>query len=132
MMQQRTAALTGRKVDAGSGDLDAPKRLEDENIKIRTERENNERMVRDVEESVRDFARGIDDNLQEGAKTSTEDHERRRWVDGLGVEDEVRDFIMDLQRSSMAARSRAPGRREESRPAATTTPSSRFDQRSPS
>lgn len=110
MMQQRTAALTGKKIDVAEDDSAAPKRLEEENLKIRTEKENNERMVRDVEESVRDFARGIEDNLKEGGQTSANEHEKRRWEDALGVEDEVRDFIFDLQRSSRAARIRAQDR----------------------
>ncbi|KAL2270381.1 hypothetical protein VTJ83DRAFT_2565 [Remersonia thermophila] len=109
MMQQRTAALTGKKIDV-SGDLEAEKRLEEENIKVRTEKENNERMVRDVEDSVREFAKSIEDNLKEGTEDSTSEHERRRWEDALGVEDEVRDFIYDLQRSSRAARIRAQER----------------------
>jgi hypothetical protein len=109
MMQQRTAALTGKKIDVSS-DLDAEKRLEEESIKARTEKENNERMVRDVEDSVRDFAKGIEDNLKEGGQDSTTEHERRRWEDALGVEDEVRDFIFDLQRSSRAARIRSQDR----------------------
>ncbi|KAI1773667.1 hypothetical protein F4818DRAFT_452727 [Hypoxylon cercidicola] len=110
MMQQRTAALTGKKVDI-SDDGDAQKRLEEENLNIRTEKENNERMVRDVEESVREFSRGIEDNLKEGGQSSANEHEKRRWEDALGVEDEVRDFIFDLQRSSRAARVRAQDRK---------------------
>ncbi|KAM3069189.1 actin organization and endocytosis protein [Clarireedia jacksonii] len=110
MMQQRTAALTGKKIDIGNDDLDAPKRLEEENLKIRTEKENNERMVQDVEESVRDFSRGLEDSLKEGAENSSSEHERRRWEDGLGVEDEVKDFIFDLQRSSRSARIRTEDR----------------------
>lgn len=110
MMQQRTAALTGKKVDIGGDDLDAPKRLEEESIKVRTEKENNERMVRDVEDSVRDFAKSIEDNLKEGGQDSTSEHEKRRWEDGLGVEDEVKEFIFDLQRESRAARVRAQDR----------------------
>ncbi|KAI0393665.1 hypothetical protein F5Y17DRAFT_431314 [Xylariaceae sp. FL0594] len=111
MMQQRTAALTGKKVEITGDDLDAPKRLEEESIKARTEKENNERMVRDVEDSVREFAQSIEDTLKEGAQTSASEHEKRRWEDGLGVEDEVRDFIFDLQRSSRAARIRAQDRK---------------------
>ncbi|KAK6071629.1 hypothetical protein SCUP515_07826 [Seiridium cupressi] len=110
MMQQRTAALTGKKIDVSGDDSDAPKRLEEENIKIRTEKENNERLVREVEDSVRDFARGIEDGLKEGGQTSANEHEKRRWEDALGVEDEVRDFIFDLQRSSRAARIRTQDR----------------------
>ena len=117
MMQQRTAALTGRKVDVGADDLDAPKRLEEESIKVRTEKENNERMVRDVEDSVREFARGIEDTLKDGAQDSTSEHEKRRWEDGLGVEDEVRDFIYDLQRSGRAIRVRNQDRQGGRKPA---------------
>ncbi|KAK4123186.1 hypothetical protein N657DRAFT_664252 [Parathielavia appendiculata] len=109
MMQQRTAALTGKKIDVSS-DFDAEKRLEEESIKARTEKENNERMVQDVEDSVRDFAKGIEDSLIDGTQDSTSEHERRRWEDALGVEDEVRDFIFDLQRSSRAARIRSQDR----------------------
>ena len=125
MMQQRTAALTGKKIDVSS-DLDAEKRLEEENIKARTEKETNERMVRDVEDSVRDFAKGIEDNLKEGGQDSTTEHERRRWEDALGVEDEIRDFIFDLQRSSRAARVRSQdrqgGRQPSQEPARSEAP----------
>ncbi|KAI1867003.1 hypothetical protein JX265_007579 [Neoarthrinium moseri] len=130
MMQQRTAALTGKKIDVGTEDLDAPKRLEEENIKVRNEKENNERMVRDVEDSVGEFARGIEDTLKEGTKTSANEHEKRRWEDALGVEDEVRDFIFDLQRSSRAARirtqDRSGGRQATAEPVKAEAPP-RFD-----
>lgn len=111
MMQQRTAALMGKKVDIGSEDVDAPKRLEEETISAKGEKESNESMVRDVEESVRDFARSIEDSLKEGGKDNASEHERRRWEDGLGVEDEVRDFIFDLQRESRASRLRSQDKR---------------------
>ncbi|KAH6897013.1 hypothetical protein B0T10DRAFT_171641 [Thelonectria olida] len=128
MMQQRTAALTGKKIDIGTEDTDAPKRLEEENIKVKNEKEGNERMVQDVEESVRDFAHGIEDSLKEGGKDSTSEHEKRRWEDALGVEDEVRDFIFDLQRESRAARARSQDKRparpvvEETRPERVANP----------
>lgn len=106
MMQQRSAALTGKKIETVDDDLAAPKRLEEENIRIKTERENNERMVRDVEDSVREFAQGLEDGLKEGSQSSSSEHEKRRWEDGLGVEDEVKDFIFDLQRSTRSTRVR--------------------------
>ena len=106
MMQQRSAALTGKKIETVDDDLAAPKRLEEENIRIKTERENNERMVRDVENSVREFAQGLEDGLKEGSQSSSSEHEKRRWEDGLGVEDEVKDFIFDLQRSTRSTRVR--------------------------
>lgn len=112
MMQQRTAALTGKKVDpVGTEDTEGPKRLEEETIRVKNEREGNERMVQDVEESVRDFSRGIEDSLKEGGRDNTSEHEKRRWEDALGVEDEVRDFIFDLQRESRSAKLRAQDKR---------------------
>jgi hypothetical protein len=130
MMQQRTAALTGKKIDVGTEDSDGPKRLEEETIKVKNEKEGNERMVHDVEESVRDFARGIEDSLKEGARDNSSEHERRRWEDALGVEDEVRDFIFELQRESRSSRLRAQEKRggrstrpvEETRSAAVASP----------
>ena len=107
MMQQRSAALTGKGAPAGADDSDAAaRRMEEESSKAKSERELNERMIRDVEDSVRDFSRGLEDTLSQGSEDSTSEHERRRWEDGLGVEDEVKDFIFDLQRSSRAARVR--------------------------
>ncbi|KAI2778719.1 hypothetical protein F4815DRAFT_476399 [Daldinia loculata] len=111
MMQQRTAALTGKKLDIGDDEGDAAKRLEEESLKVRNEKDINEGMVRDVEESVREFSRGIEENLKEGGQSAANEHEKRRWEDALGVEDEVRDFIFDLQRSSRAARVRAQDRK---------------------
>ena len=115
MMLQRTAALTGKKIDSGSDDLAAQKHIEEENLKIRTEKENNESMVRDVEDSVREFSHRIEDNLKEGNESASNEHEKRRWEDALGVEDEVRDFIFDLQRASRSARLRAQERRGDGR-----------------
>lgn len=107
MMQQRSAALTGKPApSSGDDSAEATRRLEEENSRVRNERESNERMIRDVEESVRDFGRSIEDTLKDGGHDDSSEHERRRWEEGLGVEDEVKDFIYDLQRSSRAARVR--------------------------
>lgn len=106
MMQQRSAALSGKKIDTGDDGTAASQRLEDESRKVTREREENERMVRDVEDSVSEYAKGLESGLKEGGASASDDHERRRWEDGLGVEDEVKDFIFDLQRSSRAARVR--------------------------
>lgn len=107
MMQQRSAALTGKPAPAGGDDsAEATRRLEEESSNVRNEREKNERMIRDVEESVGDFSRGLEDSLKDGGHDEGSEHERRRWEEGLGVEDEVRDFIYDLQRSSRSRRVR--------------------------
>ncbi|KAK3062343.1 actin organization and endocytosis protein, partial [Teratosphaeriaceae sp. CCFEE 6253] len=63
-------------------------------------------MVKDVEESVGEYTKSLEAGLKEGAESRGDEHERRRWEDGLGVEDEVKDFIFDLQRSSRSARVR--------------------------
>ena len=107
MMQQRSAALTGRSVPASEDDSDAAaRRLEEENSKAKTERDHNERMIKDIEDSVREFSRTLEDSLLGDGGDATTEHERRRWEDGLGVEDEVREFIFDLQRGSRATRVR--------------------------
>ena len=101
MMEQRSAALRGKPVPAGGDDSEAAaRRLEAETSRVRTERENNERMVQDVEDSVKDFGKSLEDRLKEGSSDSSTEHERRRWEEGLGVEDEVKDFIFELQRES--------------------------------
>lgn len=107
MMQQRSAALTGKANPVAQDDSGAAsRRLEEENSRIKGEKENNERMIKGVEDSVQEFSRGLEDTLMRGDQDSTSEHERRRWEDGLGVEDEVRDFIYDLQRSSRSSKLR--------------------------
>lgn len=106
MMQARSAALTGRPVPASDDTGAATERLEKETSRIRSERENNERMIRDVEDSVREYTQGLEASLKEGGHDNTSEHERRRWEEALGVEDDVKEFIFDLQRSSRASRIR--------------------------
>ncbi|KAL5121920.1 actin organization and endocytosis protein [Pleosporales sp. CAS-2024a] len=106
MMQARSAALTGRPAPAADDSGAATERLEKENSRIRSEKENNERLIRDVEDSVREYTKSLESSLKEGGHDNTSEHERRRWEEALGVEDEVKDFIFDLQRSSRAARMR--------------------------
>ena len=107
MMQQRSAALTGKNHTGSDDDASAAsQRLDVEKLKIRTEKENNERMIKDVEDSVQDFSRGLENSLTEGKDSSGAEHEKLRWEDGLGVENEVKEFIFDIQRSSRAAKIR--------------------------
>lgn len=109
MMQQRLAALTGKPVAQSSDDNEAgSRRLAEETQKINSEKERNERMTRDVEESLNDFRKGLEDSLRETPRESgaVTDHERRRWDEALGVEDEVKEFIFELQRQSRATKTR--------------------------
>lgn len=114
-MQARAAELAGRPVPATEDDdgSAAARRLEEENAKIKAERERNEAMTRDVEDSVKEFSRSLEDSLKEESENSTREHERRRWEDALGVEDTIRDFIYDLQRSSRTAKVRKEERERE-------------------
>jgi actin cytoskeleton-regulatory complex protein PAN1 len=110
LMEQRSAALRGKPITASGNDSGAAaQRLEAESSRVREERERNERMVHDVEESVTSFGKTLQDGIKEGALSSSAEHEQRRWEDALGVEDEVRDFIYDLQRQSQSNRSRSSG-----------------------
>ncbi|KAL4813195.1 hypothetical protein BDW67DRAFT_109731 [Aspergillus spinulosporus] len=103
-MQARAAELAGRPAPASQDDEEAAtRRLEGENARVKAEREKNDSMTRDVEESVKEFARSLEDSLKEGEESSTREHERRRWEDALGVEDVIRDFIYDLNRGSRTA-----------------------------
>lgn len=104
-MQARAAELAGRPpppTDDGS----ATRRLEEEKNKVIAERERNDAMSRDVEESVKEFCTGLEDGLKGDDTNSTRDHERRRWEEALGVEDQIRDFIYDLQRNRKTAKIR--------------------------
>lgn len=135
MMQKRSAALAGKKVDDGDDGSGAAARLEEEQRRVSREREDNEKMVRDVEESVTEYSKGLESSLKEGGESASDEHERRRWDDGLGVEDEVKDFIFDLQRSSRSARvrneekaqPRASAREPVQDDSRTNTPVSRTD-----
>ncbi|OQE07204.1 hypothetical protein PENVUL_c014G07112 [Penicillium vulpinum] len=103
-MQARAAELSGRPAPATEDDDgQAARRLESESTHVKMERERNETMTRDVEESVRDFARSLEDSLREEGQNSTREHEKRRWEDALGVEDTIRDFIYDLSRNARTA-----------------------------
>ena len=122
MMQQRSAALSGKTAPGGAADdpAAATRRLEEETSRAKQEKDNNDRMVRDVEEGVTAYSRGVEDTLKEDTNDADE-HERRRWEDALGVEGEVRDFIYDLQRSSRASRVRREDTpRDTWRPAASS------------
>lgn len=110
MMQQRSAALSGKSAPSGDDYGSATKRLEEETQRVQTERESNERKIKDVEDSVTAFSQNLSDNLKEGGEKASTEHERRRWEDALGVEDEIRDFIFELQRNSRATKIRKDDR----------------------
>ncbi|KAJ5903813.1 hypothetical protein N7504_006196 [Penicillium tannophilum] len=114
-MQARAAELAGRPAPATEeDDGESARRMESERADANAERERNSTMTRDVEESVRDFARSLEDSLRDEGENSTRSHERRRWEDALGVEDIIRDFIYDLGRNSRTAHVRKEDRERSS------------------
>lgn len=127
MMQTRSAALIGHSVPATDDAGAATERFEQENLRVRAERDNNERMIRLVEDSVSEYTKGLELSLKKREHDNTSQHERRRWEDALGVEDEIKDFIFDLQRSSRVSQAfkddsshdtnRPSARSEQKRPA---------------
>lgn len=105
-MQARAAELAGRPAPVSDDDGSAQARLEQENSRIKLEQERHENMTRDVEDSVKDFTSGLEDGLRDQGESAGQEHERRRWEEALGVEDEIKELIFDLQRSSRTARVR--------------------------
>ncbi|EXJ79141.1 hypothetical protein A1O3_08642 [Capronia epimyces CBS 606.96] len=105
-MQARAAELAGRPVPTTDDEGAAQRRLEQETLKVKSEQERHESMTRDVEESVKDFVSSLEDGLRDQGESATQEHERRRWEEALGVEDEVKELIYDLQRSSRTAKVR--------------------------
>ena len=105
-MQARAAELAGRPVPATEDEGAAQRRLEQETSRVKLEQERHEGMTRDVEDSVKDFVSSLEDGLRDSGENATQEHERRRWEEGLGVEDEVKELIFDLQRSSRTAKIR--------------------------
>jgi hypothetical protein len=105
-MQARAAELAGRPAPAADDEAGAQRRVEQENSKIRAEQERHETMTRDVEDSVKDFVSSLEDGLRDQGESATQEHERRRWEEALGVEDEIKELIYDLQRSSRTAKVR--------------------------
>lgn len=103
-MQARAAELAGRPVPVSEDDgTAAARRLEAESVNVKAEKERNDTMTRDVEDSVKEFSRSLEDSLRDEGESSTREHERRRWEDALGVEDVIRDFIYELNRNSRTA-----------------------------
>ena len=121
-MQARAAELAGRPAPAADDEGATQRRLQEETSKVRSEQDRNEAMTRDVEDSVKDFVSSLEDGLREVAGSETQEHERRRWEEGLGVEDEVKELIYDLQRQSRTAKVRKD---EQTRSAPKTTSSYR-------
>ena len=105
-MQARAAELAGRPAPATDDEGGAQRRLEQETSSARSEQERHEAMTRDVEEGVKDFVSTLEDGLRDQGDSASQDHERRRWEEALGVEDEIKELIYDLQRSSRTAKVR--------------------------
>jgi hypothetical protein len=104
-MQARAAELAGRPAPA-QDDGSSEQRIAQEQSRVKSEQERNEGMARDVEESVRDFSGGLEEGLRDQGASASSEHEKRRWEEGLGVEDEVKELIFDLQRGSRTAKVR--------------------------
>ncbi|KAK9320401.1 hypothetical protein V1517DRAFT_209717 [Lipomyces orientalis] len=129
ILQARMAALTGRpaSVDSGGDDEQAAEvRLAEETDKIRVEKDQNEQMIRDVEESVRAVQDSLEGLLKETRQDFKVERERQLFEEGIGAEDEVRDLILEIQRrkarsepritSRLASNSSEPSRGSRSSP----------------
>ena len=93
MLQARMAALTGKPAPATSDDFEgAARRLAEETERVKREREDNERMIQGIEESAEQLKEGLERSLKDDGEGDQGDHERRRWEEALGVEDESSRF----------------------------------------
>lgn len=99
----------------GSGCIEVQD-LAQEQSRVKSEQERNEGMARDVEESVRDVGGGLEEGLRDQGASASSEHEKRRWEEGLGVEDEVKELIFDLQRGSRTAKVRKEEQTRSTRP----------------
>ncbi|KAK9235451.1 hypothetical protein V1525DRAFT_421330 [Lipomyces kononenkoae] len=101
ILQSRMAALTGKHAPA-SGAVDdeqaSEARLAEETDRIRVEKEKNEQMIRDVEESVRAVQDSLEGLLKETRQDFKVERERQLFEEGVGAEDEVRELILELRR----------------------------------
>lgn len=103
-MQARAAELAGKPAPQIGDDGAAERRLQEVSVTVHSERERNENMTREVEDSVKEFSQSLEDGLKDDVdENSTREHERRRWEEALGVEDMIRDFIYDLERNRRTA-----------------------------
>ncbi|KAK9479569.1 hypothetical protein V1514DRAFT_328281 [Lipomyces japonicus] len=103
ILQARMAALTGKPVPATGGDDSsaAEMRLAEVSDRIRIEKDGNEQMVRDVEDSVQQVQDSLSGLLRENKEDFHRERERQQWEDGIGTEDEVKGLIEDLGRSKL-------------------------------
>lgn len=76
MMQQRSTALAGKKVEVTDDGSGAAQRQEEESKRVTREREDNEKMVKDVEDSVTEYSKSLEQGLKEGGESKADEHER--------------------------------------------------------
>ncbi|KAK9327953.1 hypothetical protein V1520DRAFT_20774 [Lipomyces starkeyi] len=110
ILQTRMAALTGKAAPADDGSdaqHSSELRLAEETDKMRAEKEKNEQMIRDVEESVRAVQDSLEGLLKETRQDFKVERERQLFEEGVGAEDEVRELILELQRRHARSELRA-------------------------
>lgn len=108
ILQARMAALTGKPAPVTAGEDEeqaAEARQAEESDRVRVEKETSERMIIEVDEGVNQLRDSLEQMLRDDEVDVKKDREWRRWEEGVGVEDEVRDFIYELQRKSRLAAS---------------------------
>ncbi|KAK9461871.1 uncharacterized protein V1516DRAFT_673201 [Lipomyces oligophaga] len=121
LLQARMAALTGQASPEAASVADdehgAELRLATESTKINEEKAGNEKMIRDVEDGVREVQESIESRLRESREDFKVSRERQMFEEGVGLEDEVGELVRELVRrqrhvaSSGGAASRSnPGR----------------------
>ncbi|KAB8285098.1 actin cytoskeleton-regulatory complex protein PAN1 [Yarrowia lipolytica] len=117
-LQARMAALTGKGTATGadaSEEEDYEHRLLTHTSEVERSKAQNYEMIHDIEDSVKSLQRDLSSKLRETQEEVSEDRQRRRWEEAVGVEDDVRQFIYSL-RSTRSSRP-APATASSSAPA---------------
>lgn len=103
MLQARMASLTGKPVPSENSFEEFEAAFAREVEKVNAEKAQAVQAMKDIEESSDQIVRDAESSLRGttsdsfGAETNPE-RESHRWVDAIGVEDEVKDFILTLKR----------------------------------
>ncbi|ODQ64903.1 hypothetical protein NADFUDRAFT_51502 [Nadsonia fulvescens var. elongata DSM 6958] len=98
LLQNRMAALTG-KISTITDFEDFESRYAAEESRVLQECQTNLSMISDVETGVSQMKASVESVLRNSSADIQSERDHRRWIEAVGVEDEVREFISSLESS---------------------------------
>ncbi|KAG4305647.1 hypothetical protein PORY_001203 [Pneumocystis oryctolagi] len=101
ILKARMAVLTGDLALSEVNDHD--RRYSEAVFHINKEKESNENVILSVEESAEQLKKDLEDKLRNfQEKFLSDSHERKKWNQGIDVQNEVKEFISDLKKTCKA------------------------------